>query len=142
MLKVLTSWLSRPKARKALPTTRLGMTQLEDRSVPASIAGNIITLDVIGEMLTIATFANGQFSMASTGGVNGGAAGGTVTFAPSGPISIVDTAAGTSVLFGDSPVAFSQSLSVTLDNGSSGVRFLGKNDFGSNGLSVTTEASR
>jgi hypothetical protein len=142
MLKLLKSFLGQPATRKAAPVARqnrLGMTVLEDRCTPASLAGNIITLDVIGEMLTIATFNNGQVSVASTGGINGGTANSTVTFAPNGPVSIVDTAAGTTVLFGDSSVAFTQALSVTLDSASNGVRFLGKNDFGSNALSVTTD---
>ena len=55
-----------PARRPARSGWRPHLTRLEDRSTPASFAGNTITLDDATEVLTISTSAGGTYTLTST----------------------------------------------------------------------------
>ena len=136
MLRSLSRWLPAPAARSPRPRWRPVLTPLEDRCTPASFAGNTITLDDPGETLTIAAVGVGLYFLTSTTDVNGNP--GSVSFTPgAGPVTVVDTAANTSLRFGNHAVDFIHSFEVTLSNATL-VGFGNNTSFGENSLSVTT----
>ncbi len=136
-VRTLSRWLSAPTHRTASPQWRPQFTPLEDRSTPASFAGNTITLDDAGEVLTISTSVSGTYTLTSTVDVNGAA--GPVAFTPgAGQVTVVDSATGTSVRFTNSTAAYAHPFTVTLNDAPGEVRLSGNLAFGANDLSVTT----
>ncbi|MCE9563951.1 MAG: hypothetical protein K8U57_18065 [Planctomycetes bacterium] len=124
---------------------RLDALQLEDRYAPAVLSADGTTLNVLldtaGEQLTLTATASG-ISLGTSATFSGLATGsGPVTFGtPYTAVRVTDSAAGTSVAFGDSGTnPYTQSVEVALTQVSAGVTFAGTSDFGNNNLDVAAD---
>jgi hypothetical protein len=152
----LTRWLPAPSTRRPARTPwRPQLTQLEDRTPPATFseAGVTLNLDLAaGEQVGVVANA-ASYTLTLTGGtwtgsnsfnVTGNGTS-TLTVTPFGllaftTVNLTDSGAGAGVAFADSGAnPYGDNFTVTLDSGSAGVTLTGASAFGVNALSVTTD---
>ncbi len=146
------------KSRRSAKSFSLGLEALEDRSVPATFAeaGTALNLNLLAnERVSIVANAS-TYTLSLTGGTWSGTdsanvtGNGTATLTVSAAgiaaftdVAVTDAGAGTGVTFNNSGAnLYSETFTITLDNGSNGISIAGRTRFsGTADLFATADSS-